>query len=276
MEPVLSFIQDMVSKPQLGLDDALDNLKMEPGLCLQILSIANSTYVASKSSVDDLSSAVQLIGIGNLESILLKTRNITPFEKLFTSIDGQGFWAHQVGTGRLCQRLNDMLDMPQYPEAYMAGLLHDTGKTILAHLFPKEYNAVLTRSRREKIPLTEAEYSCFSMTHEEAGAAFMENQRLPGAVKAVVRFHRFPEKALADAELASIVNVANFLCKKMGVGCSGSSLTGANNDILEQPGWQILRKYLHPGLSEENFARELMAQAAKLEQEVQLAVLQLA
>ncbi len=276
MEPVLSFIRDATSRGHLGLDDAVDYLKMEPGLCLQILSIANSTYVASKSSVNDISSALQLIGIGNLENILLKTRNITPFEKLFMSIDGQGFWAHQVGTARLCQRVNDLLDLPHYPEVYMAGLLHDVGKTVLAHLFPKEYNAVLARSRQEKILLTEAEYSCFSMTHEEAGAAFIEKQRLPGAVKTAVRFHRFPEKALSDVELTAIVNVANFLCKKVGVGCSGSSLLEDNNEILVQPGWKILRKYLHTGESEEEFADELIEQAAKLEQEVQLATLQLA
>ena len=264
MEPVLSFIRDATSRGHLGLDDAVDYLKMEPGLCLQILSIANSTYVASKSSVNDISSALQLIGIGNLENILLKTRNITPFEKLFMSIDGQGFWAHQVGTARLCQRVNDLLDLPHYPEVYMAGLLHDVGKTVLAHLFPKEYNAVLARSRQEKILLTEAE------------AAFIEKQRLPGAVKTAVRFHRFPEKALSDVELTAIVNVANFLCKKVGVGCSGSSLLEDNNEILVQPGWKILRKYLHTGESEEEFADELIEQAAKLEQEVQLATLQLA
>ncbi len=276
MEPVLSFIQDWTRRGQIGLDDAVDYVKMEPGLCLQFLSLANSTYFAPKSSIQDLTSALHLIGTGNLEDTLSKTKNITPFEKLFTSLDGQAFWVHQVGTARLCERINDMLDMPKYPDAYMAGLLHDVGKTILAHLFPEKYNAVLAHSRREVIPLTEAEYSCFAMTHEEAGAAFIEKQNLPGTVKSAVRFHRFPEKAVSGPEIASLVNVANFLCKKLGVGASGADFFKANNEVLKQPGWAILRKYLHPRVGDEDFAHELIEQAAKLEQEVELAVLHLA
>lgn len=276
MEPVFSFIQEGALFGQIGLDDAVDLVKMEAGLCLQVLALANSTYVAPQHSVDDLESALQLIGLDNLQEFLKRTRNITPMEKLFTAIEGSHLWAHQVGTARLCVQVNDLLNFPKIPHAYMAGLLHDVGKVLLAYLFPRQYNAVLEWSIKEKIPLTEAEYSCFSMTHEEAGASFLESHRLPGPVKAAVRFHRHPEKALSEVELAAIVNISNFLCKNQGIGFSGSLVADSSTGLKEQAGWEILREHIHPRFGENDFENELLERSENLKQEVQLSTLQLA
>lgn len=268
MEPVLTFIRNRISHRQIHLDDAVTHVILDPGLCLQILSLANSTYVAPQSSIDDLESAMQLIGMGNLEDILQRTRNIIPFEQLFSSFAGHRFWLHQVGTGQLCLEINDLLTLGKIPHAYLSGLLHDAGKVILAYLFPEQYNAVLTWSREEKIPLTEAEYSCFSMTHEEAGAAFIEKQSLPSQVKSAVRFHRFPEKAISDRELVAIVNMANFLSKKMDVGYSGAPLKESDTELQEQPGWRLLREHFHPRFTEDDFEKEILERATRVQKEL--------
>ena len=55
-------------------------------------------------------------------------------------------------------------------DAFLAGVLHDTGKLVLAGNFPEEYAEAAKQAADNDITLWQAEQEMFGATHAEMGA----------------------------------------------------------------------------------------------------------
>ena len=82
-------------------------------------------------------------------------------------------------------------------QAFVAGMLHDTGRLILAHQCSAEYEKVLelTRSGPGSLSLSEAEEQMLGATHSEVGSYLLGLWGLPVPVVEVIAYHHSPERS---------------------------------------------------------------------------------
>ena len=80
-------------------------------------------------------------------------------------------------------------------EAFVAGLLHDTGKLVLASNFPEEYDQILRTGQAGSLALLTAEEHTFGANHAEVGGFLLGLWGLPVPVVEAIALHHQPGKS---------------------------------------------------------------------------------
>jgi len=103
-------------------------------------------------------------------------------------------WAHSQVVGRLAGEVakSQWCERRVIEEACMAGLLHDTGKLVLAGYLPDRYGQSLLLARGGQVPPAEAERQVFGATHAEVGAYLLGLWGLPDPLVEAVAWHHRP------------------------------------------------------------------------------------
>jgi HD-like signal output (HDOD) protein len=194
------------------------------GISAKVLQLVNSAFFSLPSEIADLKMAVACIGLDVLKQLALSAEILRVFHPL-QPIAGFSlglFERHAQLTAKIaCHIANDLLGTPPGAPAPLApaglatvsGLLHDTGKLILAQRLPARFERALRRSANDGLPLYVCEDEEFGATHAEIGAYLLNLWGLPSPlVDAVAAHHRPPSRAEGSPpELGAILHIANAL-----------------------------------------------------------------
>ena len=74
-------------------------------------------------------------------------------------------------------------------DSYMAGMLHDAGKLILAANFPEHYGRVIALAKENQIHIQEAEEEILGTTHGDVGAHLLGLWGLSDPIVEAIAFH---------------------------------------------------------------------------------------
>jgi putative nucleotidyltransferase with HDIG domain len=77
-------------------------------------------------------------------------------------------------------------------DAYIAGMLHDIGKLMLAENSPGQFQQAMAMAAEREIPLHEAEFQVFGASHAGVGAYLLGLWGLPATMVEAVAFHHSP------------------------------------------------------------------------------------
>src|SRR5690606_11878663 len=104
---------------------------------------------------------------------------------------------------------------------YLGGLLHDTGKIVMAATFPEHFMAIYQRKTEVSSDLLQMERDVLGMDHTVLGSLYLKNQALPETFVEIAQFHHEPEQAPNHRNIVSAVQVANLLIRHAKIGDSG-------------------------------------------------------
>ncbi len=196
--------------------DLADTLARDPLLTTQVLKVANSVMFAGTGRVTTLDQAVRRLGDRQLKLILIELSARRVFESKHKRIRDafQGMWEHSLAVGMLarecCKLLKRSVDEDS---AYLAGLLHDAGKPMVAALL-LEAEKNLSARDTEFID-DESFVEVVSSTHREVGAAVAESWRLPKEVlRAISLAGRYDYST--PHQVTNYVCLVNGLAKRAG------------------------------------------------------------
>ncbi len=193
--------QDVVEHLQtdeLSLRTLGSIISQDIGMTAKILQMVNSAFFGMPCHVTDPAHAACLLGLEVLKALILTAHIFT--ELATSAIDGLGLdrlWEHSTQTGAIARRIAAMegAEPDSRDHAFLAGLLHDTGKLILAVNLPGEYREVLSLSEAGAMSSRDAELQVFGATHAEVGAYLLGIWGLPEAIVEAVAFHHAPQES---------------------------------------------------------------------------------
>ncbi len=203
----------------------------DPALAGATLKLANSSFFGLAGRVASMQDAVTLIGVNGVRNMLLILGMRNTLRPAAGSFDTHAFWLHALETAAASRAL-----VREHPsmgdEAFLAGLIHDLGKLLIACARPELLERIQSHAWREGCSYAEAECAIGDVNHEEAGLALAEAWRLPDHLSAVLRCHHAPD---ADAPmLAHAVHVANLIAHV------AQGTTGEPGPRLQPSSWQRL------------------------------------
>jgi HD-like signal output (HDOD) protein/CheY-like chemotaxis protein len=204
-----------IQTSEKSLHDLGRTVAQDIGMTAKILQIVNSAFFGMPRHVSDPVQAVCLLGFDVLKALVMTVHIFT--ELAMDGVDGLGIedlWNHSAETGALAKSIaaaegceRDVCD-----HALMGGLLHDTGKLILAANQSKRYREALRLAERRPMSPLAAEREIFGTTHAEVGAYLLGLWGLPEPAVEAVAFHHRPADCLGTTITPlTAVHVANAL-----------------------------------------------------------------
>ena len=206
------------------LADLAKIVETDPGISVRVLEIVNSAMYGLKRRITALSEAVVFLGLDEIKKLAI---GMTVFEKLFKSgraekFDRLLFWRHCISTAVLSMEIARQTQYPDPEEAYIAGLLHDIGKVLLDVRGRMNYGDFIAELETSSDLIIEKERRVMGLGHDDVGAFFCSQWKLPEKLALAVRYHHQPFEHLGlnqdEKLLISIVSAADFLCWTQGIG----------------------------------------------------------
>jgi putative nucleotidyltransferase with HDIG domain len=130
----------------------------------------------------------------------------------------EGLWRHSVWTATAARLLEARVRPALAEQAFVAGLLHDVGKIVIAANHGEQFVSICRKVEREGKSFAEAEAEVLGCSHAEIGGVLAQQWRLPESLAEAVTYHHAPAAAEVDVALAAAVQVADALVLSLGVG----------------------------------------------------------
>ncbi|MDD2709544.1 MAG: HDOD domain-containing protein [Verrucomicrobiae bacterium] len=242
IQGMLTDLEQFANDPHATVEQISEHISKDPSVSVRLLRIANSAYYARAEPVVDVQESVLFLGVAQIRIVAMTTRCVEAMcpedQSGFVWTD---FWRHCIATAHFCRMLGRSFTYPGFnPELnWMAGLLHDVGKLVIAMLAPDSFRKVITKATEEGISFQDAEHKYLDTDHGALGGWYLERQSLPPVVFEAVRCHHKWDMAVEKKELPAMANVADFLARQKGFGNSGN-MELVMGPFTETPAWQFL------------------------------------
>lgn len=217
-------------------------IRRDPSLTSRLLRLVNSVYYGLSTPVNSIEEAVFYLGMRQIRQLTMVTPIIEDFQRLTRQCNfpWRDFWQHSIGTAILTREVMTAVQAPLDDSDYVAGLVHDVGKIVMAWSFPDHFAEIHRLALEATRDLTEIEVEVLGMDHAELGALYLERHRLPELMIRTARFHHHPEKAGEHATIVASVQIADLLLRSEKIGCSGNYLPVTSEQCLAADGWKVL------------------------------------
>lgn len=213
--------------------DILAVIQMDPVLTAKVLKLIHSAFYGMSSKVT-LKQAIVLLGINTIKNLALSSAIVGQMRKSNVKIktfDPRRYWEHCLATGIasriICKKLQT--DPQAVDEFFVAGLIHDIGKLVLALGMPMVYAKTLHYAKKNSLNGVESELKIIGMDHTEVGSLLAQKWSLSEALIDSILCHHEPEKK--HGNLTWVVHVANYFAQKKGYVNAGEFGQSALNPV---------------------------------------------
>ncbi len=231
----------------------------------RLLKLVNSSFYGFSHQISTISKAVVVLGFEAVKNLAL---GVGVFEELNKTInngvlDIKKFWQHSIVTAVIAKLLAEKSGYHPAEEAFVAGLVHDSGKLFLAMKAPKVFEAVMEQAKNEPgRDLCEVERDLLAIDHAILGTNIFKHWRFPENLLRAVRCHHNLELGASPeiGKIESITCLANSMAKICNIGSSGNDVF----PIIPKRMMDIL------GVSEDVLLRILLELDSELDKAAQL------
>jgi len=165
------------------------------GMTAKILQMVNSAFFGLYRQVTDVQDAVMLLGLDAIKALVLSVNVFAAFDtRRIPFFDLDGLWQHSLAVAGCAQKIMTTVarDREQAAAAFLAGMLHDIGKLILAVNFSDAYRVLLKGEPEASGERLAKEREMIGTTHAEMGAYLMGLWGMEPSILMAIAFHHTP------------------------------------------------------------------------------------
>jgi len=217
----LARVIQITNKPESTADQVAKVVMLDQSLATKVLRLANSAYYGRRTRAGTITEAIVTLGFSSVRNLAASASVVDALfpKRLFPGFSWQDMWLHSVTCGlgaeamytRIAGRSNSSDEA-----AFIAGLLHDVGKLILARALPQRFVQIVDASREYGYEMVRAESNLLSTNHAKIGGELAEQWEFPPTLQAGILYHHNPDDAAEYEDIARAVHAANLLAKRMG------------------------------------------------------------
>jgi len=229
-----------LQEPDSSLTDIGKIIGKDAGMTAKILQLVNSSFFGIATPVASADQAATFLGIDTLGTLVLGHGVFSHYKDLATggfNIDAQ--WSFSARCAALARIVAKRQDAPKkmVEEAFLAGMLQDVGKLVLATEKTEEYAEVLKRAGGQNGYTADIEREIFGATHGEVGAYLLGLWGLPDTVVEAVAFHEAPLQCKSDDfGVLGIAHVASRLAMDITAADPSDTTLPVDIEYLERVG----------------------------------------
>ncbi len=246
MPQVAAKVLELSSDPNTSAKQLQQVISDDQAMTGRILKIANSAMYSCSRKVKTLTEAIVMLGFNSIRSLVVTSaaRNLYNTRKSRTGLKERLLWEHSIGTAFAARLLASERTPSLTEEAFLSGLMHDIGKLVLNLRVPEQFDEIVqvVYNENRSFHITETELLGYDHTH--VGALLVNKWKLSPVMEFVILNHHTPEALTTENPLLLYLDLANKLCKKLGIGfiddpdldiinCRANQLLQLGPDVFE-------------------------------------------
>jgi HD-like signal output (HDOD) protein len=232
---------DVLKSPNSSIEDVADVISTDPAMTARLLKLVNSAYFGLQKPVADVGRAGALLGLDRIMALVLGQGIFSDCEP--PKVEGfsmEALWQHSVSTAAAAHRIAiaEQMDRDLVAAAFLAGMLHDIGKLVLAMGLPEQYAKVLKQAASGTAGgLQQVEMLELCASHTDVGAYLVGLWGLPNTIAEAIAYHEDPSQARTqDFALPAIVHAADCMVRHPDITDPRSPELGLNVAYFEKHG----------------------------------------
>ena len=208
---------EFLRRPDHSVQKAAAIIETDPILAARLVRLANSAAFATREPARSIQTAAARLGVNRLRTALIEVsaRPVLESRDPRITVAARGMWEHSLAVALIARDAAVICALPDPEDAYLAGLLHDVGKPVLATLLLEAETMVAARGYRNWVN-SDVWIAVLQRTHRKVGVALARRWALPeGVCNAIEECGDYDP--VDRRSVANVVRLANALAKKEGV-----------------------------------------------------------
>jgi HD-like signal output (HDOD) protein len=230
---------EIANNPKSGATDLKAAVEGDVSLSARVLRTVNSAAYCPRTKITNLLQAISYLGFRQIRNLALtaSVRSVFKDQEGIGTYKQTELWRHLVAVG-ICSRMIAMrVNLKNFEDAYLAGLLHDFG-IILEDQHLNPYFKRLMHSLDGKKTLEKAEAACMGFDHTVLGFRMGEKWKFPSTVQAAIQFHHMTDEYRGEEiTIVRCVELANFICALKNITSIGINLVKPPLSTIEALGF---------------------------------------
>jgi HD-like signal output (HDOD) protein len=234
---------EMVEKlndPNTTIEDIGAIVGKDVAMTAQILKLVNSAFFGHSQSLASPFEAAMYLGIDTIESLVLSIHAFSQFEDLKRSgFNIEALMQHSMNVAARSKQIAALegASAKVRKECFVAGMLHDTGKLVLAANYPEDCERVNQLIHSAGLSTCAAEKEIFGADHASVGGYLLGLWGLPVPVVEAIALHHAPAQAtLPHFNALTAVHAANVLEHERSASIGGTTVIEFDSKYLDALG----------------------------------------
>jgi putative nucleotidyltransferase with HDIG domain len=218
MPAVAAKCLELLRNPEVEPRAAASLIEKDPILAAQLLRLANSALLGTREPITKVLGAVTRVGTMRLRQFILETTARKTFESRDAQINAtlRKIWEHSVAVATLTGDVVALANAGDSETGYLAGLLHDIGKPIVAAMLLEAERTILGLKPSSGWIGSVEWLGVIHRTHRRIGVALSQKWGLGGAVCRAIKDCEDYDSTDRLCE-ANAVRFANAVAKQNGL-----------------------------------------------------------
>ncbi len=231
--PILNRLLASLAGEDVSFAKLGDLIEKDTVVAGNILHLVNSALYARRATITSVRHALALLGMDKVRNTLLGMS----ISRMWSQVKTPPVWSmarfnrHSATVAVLSDHIASRIPA-DYPEgAFVAGLLHDLGRLLIALGLPDEFARLLKLHEQSERSWTECERELLGFTHAELSSEALAVWKFPEPVQIAVRDHHHPPpfQAGGTVPLSAVVDAANQYVNSTGESIVASKLVAAED-----------------------------------------------
>ena len=232
-------VNEMLDDPTVTAADLGQIISQDTSLTARLLKIVNSSYYGFQAKIETVSRAVTVVGLRELRGLIIAASAVETFSNVPDEVLNKvRFWRHSLYCGVIARLLAEKCHVLHSERLFVAGLLHDIGKLIIAQRFPQETRMIAIEADSRQCSEFIIEQELLGFNHSEVGGELMHAWNMPETLFESVAYHHTPRRAEKGVMETCLVHMANIFTDEAEQGLDMTSRDKPSQDV-DPFAWEV-------------------------------------
>lgn len=216
-------LRNMLTDENCSMQDIAGVIKQDAGMSAKILQLVNSAFFRLSKPLSRIEEAIGYLGLDAVHRMVLAGElfDASRVPKAAAALL-QSLQTHSLAAATIAAQL--LTEKKQQEDVFVAALLHDIGKLVIAVHLPDQYKQAVDHAKKTGLTMHASEIALSGVSHAEVGAYLLGIWGLPYFIIEAVAYHHAPGRVdEATFGVLGAVHVADALAHVL--------LEGAASDL---------------------------------------------
>ncbi|MCE1229216.1 MAG: HDOD domain-containing protein, partial [Firmicutes bacterium] len=188
----------VAADPDSSTDELQRIIATDQALSVQILKVANSAMFGMMREVTTLTQAIMTLGFSTIKSIVIASSARNLYARGSGGLQERLMWEHALVAALGGRAYARSLRYPRTEEVFLAGLMHDIGKSVIALKYPDRYSTLIRSVYNMEGDGLAMELDTFGFDHAMVGEVLLRSWNIAPSIEQAARWHHDPLQTSPD------------------------------------------------------------------------------